>query len=313
MNNGSARVTDRRRRSFLARQPLARAAAVVPALAAVLATAAAGPAAAAAPGAAHAGTAGAVTARAGISARPRTGTPSGGTKYDALRLHPMPVGTVRFGRSHGRLTVHAAVYGLTPGSSHSVDLRLPGHGIVRFTRLTANFVGQARAILCSHYTGRLLPGSQLVVRMGTSRRGVAVNPIAVTRTQGGPLHHLTAVEAGPASRGPLRGHATITYNPSSHTLTVIVSASGLSPGRHAAHIHVGSCMSQGPVKYMLGDLVAGPQGRVAHAVRTFQNVTAPIPTHGWYLNIHQGNTTTIQAKNGQPTIFFRPLLCANVH
>jgi hypothetical protein len=38
----------------------------------------------------------------------------------------------------------------------------------------------------------------------------------------------------------------------------------------------------------------------------------PIPAHGWYLNIHQGNSATILS-NGQPTIFFRPLLCANIH
>lgn len=30
------------------------------------------------------------------------------------------------GRRHGRLTVHAALFGLTPGSAHGVDLRLPG-------------------------------------------------------------------------------------------------------------------------------------------------------------------------------------------
>jgi hypothetical protein len=30
-----------------------------------------------------------------------------------------------------------------------------------------------------------------------------------------------------------------------------------------------------------------------------------------YLNIHQGNSRDI-LRNGQPTIFFRPLLCANI-
>ena len=84
------------------------------------------------------------------------------------------------------------------------------------------------------------------------------------------------------------------------------------PGPHAAHIHLGSCMRQGPVKYMLRDLVAGPRGHVVHAVRTFRHVMAPIPAHGWYLNIHQGSSATILS-NGQPTISFRPLLCANIH
>jgi hypothetical protein len=32
---------------------------------------------------------------------------------------------------------------------------------------------------------------------------------------------------------------------------------------------------------------------------------------GWYLNVHQGNSSNILS-NGQPAIFFRPLLCANL-
>jgi len=43
----------------------------------------------------------------------------------ALRLRAMPAGTVTFGRRHGRLTVHAVMLGLTPGSSHSVNLVIP--------------------------------------------------------------------------------------------------------------------------------------------------------------------------------------------
>ena len=37
----------------------------------------------------------------------------------------------------------------------------------------------------------------------------------------------------------------------------------------------------------------------------------PIPASGWYLNIHQGNSYQIRS-NGSPTIYFRPLLCANI-
>jgi len=36
-----------------------------------------------------------------------------------------------------------------------------------------------------------------------------------------------------------------------------------------------------------------------------------IPARGWYLNIHQGNSGNILS-NGQPTIYFRPLLCADI-
>ena len=269
------------------------------ALAVALALTIAGPAAAATHGTAQRDTAGPATPHAAS---------------DVLRLHPMPEGTVRFGRQHGRLIVHAALFGLTPGSAHRVDLRLPGRGPVRFSTLTANSVGQARSTLSSHYTGHVRPGSRLMIRLGTGAHGPATNPIAVTQRLGGRhrLYRLRAVETGPSGRGPLRGHAALAYNASRHTLTVTVSASGLTPGPHAAHIHLGSCMRQGAVEYMLRDLVAGPRGRVVHAVRTFRNVLTPIPAHGWYLNIHQGNSATI-LRNGQPTIFFRPLLCANIH
>ena len=149
---------------------------------------------------------------------------------------------------------------------HGVDLRLPGGGRVRFSPLSANAVGQARATVSSRYTGRLPAGSWLAIRMGTGSRGVAANPIAVTRPLGGrpyQPHRLAAVEAGPASRGPLRGHAA---SSPLHSPPL--------PGPHAAH-STWAGMRQGPVKYMLRDLVA--------ATRVTVSARALIPAHGWYL------------------------------
>jgi CHRD domain len=234
-----------------------------------------------------------------------------------LALHAMPVGTIRFGRAgHGRLTVRARVFGLTPGSAHAVDLRVPGQArLIRFSTLTAGSGGQVSSVLHSRYSGPLRRGSRLLVRMGTGG-GVAWTPIAETRRLSNPghgRHRLIAVEIsrGGTSYGTPHGRATLAYNASRQTLTVTVHASGVTPGPHAAHIHLGSCMSQGPVKYMLRDLVANRRGQIVHAVRVFTHVTAPIPAHGWYLNIHQGNSGNILS-NGQPTIYFRPLLCADI-
>ena len=237
----------------------------------------------------------------------------------ALHLRAMPAGTVTFARKgHGRLTVHANMYGLTPGSSHNVNLVIPGRlRTIRFGRLTANSVGQADSTLQSNFAGRLPRGSRLLVRMGVGvQGGVAREPIAQTRRLSRPgrsPHRLIAVEVSSRgiSYGTPRGRATISYSASRHTLTVTVHASGLTPGPHAAHVHLGSCWSQGPVRYMLKDLVANRQGTIVHAVRVFTNVTTPIPAHGWYLNVHQGNSSNILS-NGQPTIFFRPLICADI-
>jgi hypothetical protein len=236
-----------------------------------------------------------------------------------LSLRPMPHGVVTLGRwRHRRLTVHADVYGLTPGSSHGVDLLIPGRPRpVRFSTLTANSGGRADSTLRSDFTGRVRPGSRLVIRMGVRGAGIAKNPIAETGRLYNPgrrTHRLIAVEVGRggASFGPLHGRATVSYSARRQTLTVTVDAGGLTPGPHAAHIHLGSCMSQGPVLYMLKDLVANSRGQIRHAVRVFTKVTTPIPAHGWYLNIHQGNSRDILNSKGQPTIYFRPLLCANI-
>jgi hypothetical protein len=43
--------------------------------------------------------------------------------------------------------------------------------------------------------------------------------------------------------------------------------------------------------------------------RSFSRVLDPAT--GWYLNLHQGDSDNILA-NGQPTVNFRPLLCANI-
>jgi hypothetical protein len=255
------------------------------------------------------------------AARPAAARPAAGQRTadrDVLRLRPMPAGTVRFGRGrHGRLTVHADMFGLTPGSSHRVDLVRPGRSrVIGFGTLTASGVGRADSTLRTGFAGRLPRGSRLVIRMGTGHGRVAAEPIARTRRLRHPgrrPHRLIAVEVSPGGvrYGTPRGRATISYNASRQTLTVTVTASGVTPGPHAAHIHLGSCQSQGPVKYMLRDLVASRRGRIVHAVRVFTHVTAPIPASGWYLNIHQGNSGDILS-NGQPTIFFRPLICANI-
>jgi hypothetical protein len=229
----------------------------------------------------------------------------------------MPIGRVTLGRLHGRLTVRPVMFGLTPGSSHAVSLLVHGRTrAIRFSPLTANGVGQAASTLHSGFSGRLPGGSHLVIYMGAGGSPVAREPIAVTRGlshEPRRAHRLISVEVSQRGirYGTPRGRATISYNASRQTLTVTVSASGVTPGPHAAHLHLGSCMRQGPVKYMLRDLVASRRGTIAHAVRVFTHVTAPIPASGWYLNIHQGNSSNILS-GGQPTIFFRPLLCADI-
>jgi hypothetical protein len=236
----------------------------------------------------------------------------------SVNLTAMPSGTVTFGRdSSGHLTAQPNLFGLTPGSAHQVNLIEPSN-VVGFGTLTADATGQASATLDSTLNGTTVPaGSRLEILNGTASDSTSTEPIAQTASLSGNIAgstaKLTSVEVDPTgtSWGTPQGKASISYNQAAQTLTVTVNASGLTPGAHAAHIHSGSCQSQGGVVYMLMDLMANSQGKIVNQTRTITGVTTPIPPTGWYLNLHQGDSNQILS-GGQPTILFRPLLCGNI-
>src|SRR5262249_27773099 len=102
------------------------------------------------------------------------------------------------------------------------------------------------------------------------------------------------------------GAASITYSPTAQTLTVTVNASGVTPGMHAAHIHTGSCQSQGGVLYMLMDFTADSNGQIVNQTRTVAGVTTPIPANAWHpasaLSPHPPRAPTKNPpKDGRPT------------
>lgn len=191
--------------------------------------------------------------------------------------------------------------------------------LAQFAALTANSAGQADTTLTSSYTGAVPAGSRVVILNGAmDDGGVDSEQVAATAPAGGDsgngsqmiIRALDNTGDG-ASYQTLSGTATLAYDPAAQSLTVTVSARGLTPGAHAAHIHLGSCASQGSVQYMLMDLMANSQGQVVNETRVITGVTSPIPASGMYLNIHQGDSNTILS-GGQPTIAFRPLLCSDI-
>ena len=234
-----------------------------------------------------------------------------------LRLQAMPASTATFvWNPEGQLTVQVNAFGLTPGSSHAVELAGPnGTVLAQFSPLMANGMGQAQGTLYSTDTTPVPDGSHLVILIDGQGGAIASEPIAQTPAiaAGQMSYQLQSVEVGPTgtSYGTPQGWATVAYDPGARTITVTLTASGLTPGAHAAHIHVGSCASQGPVQYMLMDFMANARGQINGEVRTVTGVTMPVPATGWYLNLHQGTSNNILA-NGQPTVNFRPLLCANI-
>ena len=234
-----------------------------------------------------------------------------------LHLQAMPQGTATFvWGANGQLTLQVNAFGFTPGSSHIVEVQSPqGATVAQFSPLTANSTGQVQQTLYSTDMTSVPVGSHLVILLDGTSGAIASVPVAQTTAiaAGDMTYRLQSVEVGPTgiSYGTPQGQATVAYNPAARTITVTLTASGLTPGAHAAHIHLGSCMSQGPVQYMLMDFTADSHGQIMHEVRTVTGVTAPLPAAGWYLNLHQGTSNNILA-NGQPTANFRPLLCAGI-
>jgi Cu/Zn superoxide dismutase len=264
--------------------------------------------------------AGAVVTTGALAAGPANAAP--------LQQHPksvtthvwltsMPQGSVTLDRDwFGTVEATVRAFGLTPGSSHAVELvDRDGQEVASFGTLTANGVGQADATLQS-WDWAPVGSAHVVILNGTAGDPVSAEPIAKTSHHVGGVatYQLIPVEVGAdgANYGTPRGAATITYNRHAQTITVTVNASGLTPGAHAAHIHVGSCAAQGPVQYMLMDFTADANGQIVDQTRTVANVTTPLPDSGWYLNLHQGNSNNILTAAGTPTINFRPLLCGNI-
>lgn len=245
------------------------------------------------------------------------------------RLHSMPTGTVRVWRDlQGMLQVQLDLYGLTPGSVHSVSIDGPHSTAadpeVRFPAFGADGTGRANATLTAITSaGALRHGSRVSFRLGSYAPGsataypvaaelIAQSAVLPARPPGGVVAVIPR-SYGPAGNylGRLHGWAKIAYSAGARTLSVTVTAFGLPPGAHAAHLHLGSCQDQGGVKYMLMDYVANAGGDIVNQTRTITGIAAPPPPSGWYLNLHLGASNAILA-HGRPTPRFRPELCANI-
>ena len=97
---------------------------------------------------------------------------------------------------------------------------------------------------------------------------------------------------------------TATLSIVSGALQVVINVTGLAAGgSHAAHIHMGSCESQGKVVYPLNAVIADATGK-GTSTTTVKNVTA-IPSGTWYVNVHRSTSLTEQYD-------FDPVLCGDV-
>jgi CHRD domain len=271
----------------------------------------------------------ACVAGCGSSSTPSTTTSAAATGAAespvVVPLRNQPSGTVALSWDPQTKNVSAKLQmvGFTPGSSHAMHIHqgscmAPGDVQIPFPDVTANDSGAVDTTVISSQpaTAGLAPGTYLNIHLAPATQlgdptSLGYTPISCADITSSASTTLTMAPPPQPGQRP-QGSATLTYDPAKKTLSVDATASGLVPGTaHAEHIHLGSCAAQGAVKYPLNDLVASPQG-TAEATTVIQNVDQAPPASGWYLNVHLGSSNQIQQPNGQPTLYFAPIICGNI-
>jgi CHRD domain len=104
-----------------------------------------------------------------------------------------------------------------------------------------------------------------------------------------------AMQGVGSANAAITGTAEVARGTSNFQLTVRLR--GLPPSsNHIAHIHVGSCASNGAIDVPLQPLVADGSGNATSI--TTVNRDYAIPPAGWYANVHQG--PDLQGDNAKP-------------
>jgi hypothetical protein len=112
------------------------------------------------------------------------------------------------------------------------------------------------------------------------------------------------LNAAPSASTGQSAQGTAQLTLSGGTLTIKLTISGLAPNSvHPAHIHAGSCESQGAVVYPLSTVMADASGN-ATVTTTVPHVSS-IPSSSWYVNVHRGPGLSTQTE-------FDPVACGNI-
>lgn len=215
------------------------------------------------------------------------------------------------------LTVKISLVGLAPSSTHPSHIHTgscANQGAVLFP--LQNIVADAHGVATATTTVSApngIPATGWYVNVHNGPGLVATDeflPIvcgdvtnsntSMTATQSTTVQ----LSAAPAASAGETVSGTAQLSLTGTTLTVKITLSGLEPNSsHAAHIHTGSCESQGAVMYPLNNITADASGN-ASSTTVINNVSS-IPASGWYVNVHHSTALTTQTG-------FDPIACGNV-
>ncbi len=258
-----------------------------------------------------------------------TASSGGATATATLRHQPVGNANLKWDPNDHMLTAQLTMTGLAPNSVHPVHINegscassasasASGTGTPTASRALYPLVNAT-----SDAHGVLNTTSKVSVPAGIPAKNwylaVYNGPGLSTAAQATPIacgdivNHDVSTKSAQSVQVPLSaptnassqnasGTAHLTLN--GHTLTVQVTLEGLAPKtEHMAHIHSGTCASQGAVVYPLTTLKADASGK-AVSTTTIQNVIT-IPASGWYVNVHDSNDLSTQTG-------FDPIACGDV-
>jgi Cu/Zn superoxide dismutase len=234
-----------------------------------------------------------------------------------LKHQPQGMATISWDPASKGLTVKISLTGLAPSSTHPAHIHsgsCANQGAVVYP--LQNVVADAHGVGTSTTTIKSVPnllpsGWYLNIHNGPNLTpsdqflpiacsDLTFSNISTTSS----LSVQVPLNAAPGSSEDQSASGMAQMTLSGGTLTVKLTLSGLAPNsKHAAHIHSGSCESQGAVVYPLPTVVADASGN-ASATDTIPNVSS-IPSSGWYVNIH--HSTDLSTQTG-----FDPIACGNV-
>ncbi len=216
------------------------------------------------------------------------------------------------------LTVKITIIGLAPNSTHPAHIHqgsceTSDNGVLYpLNSVMADKGGESTTITIIKNVNNGIPASGWFINVhngptlspALQKRPIACGDITNFNTSTS-TNQSVDLTLGPTKEPNQAVNGIATLSVEDHQLTVTLTVSGLEPGStHQAHIHQGSCESQGPVVYPLTPVVADNNGNGTST--THLNVSHI--SGDWYVNIHQAATPDeLSTQTG-----FDPLACGDV-
>jgi Cu/Zn superoxide dismutase len=205
-------------------------------------------------------------------------------------------GVVQLKQHTGALSIALHVSGLTPGAFYASHLHAgsclaPGAAALTFPDIYADERGHAKLVTTvptDAAANYVAAGFYVDVHAGPTAGGdtpvIACGDVNVKPPKPPTPPKPAKSFAATWLKGANHEHGRAQLIQKGSDVTVWISLSGLTPGAHAVHIHAGTCAAPGTVAVSLGDVTAGPDGKVSMKIASTS--TIPVVGKGYSLDVH---------------------------